>query len=128
KLLRFLQEGEVRPVGAPRPIKTDVRVIAATNRDLEEDVRAGRFRADLFERLNVLRFHIPPLRERREEIPLFIAHFLNRYQEEMHKHGLRLSAEAIRIFLVCDWPRNVRQLANEIWRCGLEAGTHTGRV
>src|SRR5262249_35356669 len=98
KLLRFLQEGEVRPVGAPRPIKTDVRVIAATNRDLEEDVRAGRFRADLFERLNVLRFHIPPLRERREEIPLFIAHFLNRYQEEMHKHGLRLSAEAIRIF------------------------------
>jgi len=116
KFLRFLQEGEVRPVGETRPIKTDVRVIAATNRDLEADVRSGRFRADLFERLNVLRFHILPLRERREDIPYLIAHFLNHHQRQEGKQGLRLSDEAMALLLGYDWPHNVRQLANVVRR------------
>jgi len=116
KLLRFLQEGEILPIGASRPIKTDVRVIAATNRDLEADVRSGRFRADLFERLNVLRLYVPPLRNRREDIPPLIEHFLERFQQEQGKHGLRLSDEALVLLLGHDWPRNVRQLGNEIYR------------
>jgi len=116
KLLRFLQEGEARPVGAARPIKTDVRVIAATNRDLEADVQSGRFRADLFERLNALRFHIPPLRERREDILPLIVYFLARYQQQEGKQGLWLSDEALALMLGYDWPRNVRELANVVLR------------
>jgi DNA-binding NtrC family response regulator len=123
KLLRFLQEGEVRPAGEARPIKTNVRVIAATNRDLEADVRSGRFRADLFERLNVLRFHILPLRERREDIPPLIAHFFDHYQRQERKQGLRLSEEALALLLDYDWPRNVRQLANEIYRLVVLSGS-----
>ncbi|MGH9837841.1 MAG: sigma 54-interacting transcriptional regulator [Blastocatellia bacterium] len=119
KLLRFLQEGEVHPVGAVRPVKTDVRIIAATNRNLEADVSAGRFRADLFERLNVLRLHAPPLRERREEILILTEHFLERYQREEHKQGVRLSDEAVELLIGCDWPRNVRQLANEMRRLAI---------
>jgi hydrogenase-4 transcriptional activator len=123
-LLRFLQGGEVRPLGVSMPIKSDVRVVAATNRDLEEEVRAGRFRADLFYRLNGVRLHIPPLRERREEIPLFIIHFLKRYQQEtereeqkpkeIRRRELRLSDDVIQALLDYDWPGNVRQLENEI--------------
>jgi len=116
KLLRFLQEGEVRPVGAPKPIKTNVRVIAATNRDLEADVRSGRFRDDLFERLNVLRFHIPPLRERREDILPLIVYFLDRHQRQEDKQGLRLSDEALALLLGYGWPHNVRELANVMYR------------
>lgn len=123
KFLRFLQEREVRPVGADRPIKTDVRVIAATNRDPESEVRAGRFRADLYERLNALRLRVPPLRERREDIPLLIEHFLERYQQEQGKQGLRLSDEAWTLLLGYDWPRNVRQLANEIYRLVTMSGS-----
>ncbi len=121
KLLRFLQEGEVHPVGAPRPIKADVRVIAATNRNLEAEVEAGNFRADLFERLNVLRLHLPPLRERREEIPLFIKHFLAQYQKDEFKNGISLSAEVNKLLHSYDWPRNVRELANEIHRLVIKA-------
>ncbi len=116
KLLRFLQEGEILPVGASRPIKSDVRVIAATNRDLEADVRSGRFRADLFERLNVLRLDVPPLRNRREDIPPLIEHFFERYRRAQDKQGLRLCEEASALLLDYDWPRNVRQLENEIYR------------
>src|SRR5262249_46124036 len=112
KFLRFLQEGEVRPVGEARPIKTDVRVIAATNRDLEADVRSGRFRADLFERLNVLPLLIPPLRERREDILPLTAHFFDHYQRREGKQGLLLGEEAFALLLGYDWPRNVRQLEN----------------
>jgi hydrogenase-4 transcriptional activator len=116
KLLRFLQEGEVHPVGATEPVKVNVRVIAITNRDLEEDVRRGLFRADLFQRLNVLRLHIPPLRERPEEIPLLIAYFFDRFQKEMQKHGLRLNDEAMDLLCAYDWPYNIRQLEHEIYR------------
>jgi transcriptional regulator with GAF, ATPase, and Fis domain len=121
-LLRFLQEGEIRPYGAARPINVDVRVIAATNRNLEADVRARRFREDLFERLNKLRLHIPPLRERREDIPLLIEHFLWKHTQETGKKGLRLSVEAWNALLGYDWPRNVRELENVIYRLAVFAG------
>jgi transcriptional regulator with GAF, ATPase, and Fis domain len=111
KLLRFLQEGEVRPVGEARSFNVNVRVIAATNRDLEADVRSGRFRDDLYYRLNVFHLHIPPLRERREDVRPLIKHFLDLRQQEMGKQGLRLSDEAWALMLGQDWPGNVRQLA-----------------
>ncbi|MGH9766864.1 MAG: sigma 54-interacting transcriptional regulator, partial [Blastocatellia bacterium] len=125
-LLRFLQEGEVRPLGEVRPIKVDVRVIAATNRDLEAEVEAGRFRDDLFERLNVLRLHIPPLRERREDILPLIEYFLDLYQRREGKQGLRLSGEALALMLGYDWPRNVRELSNVMLR--LVAFAENGEV
>lgn len=121
KLLRFLQDGETQPVGAGKPVRTNVRVIAATNRDLEADVRSGRFRADLYERLNVLRFHIPPLRKRREDILPLTEYFFDHYQRQELKHGLRLSREAAKQLLDYDWPRNVRQLENEAYRLVLYA-------
>jgi transcriptional regulator with PAS, ATPase and Fis domain len=116
KLLRFLQESEILPIGASRPIKADVLVIAATNRDLEAEVRAGHFREDLFARLNRLRLRVPPLRERREDIPPLVEHFLERYQQEYGRHGLRLSDEAWGLLLAYDWPGNVRGLASEVMR------------
>jgi hydrogenase-4 transcriptional activator len=124
KLLRFLQEGEVRPLGEARPIKVNVRVIAATNRDLEADVQAGRFRADLFERLNKLRLRIPSLRERREDLPPLIKHFLRSHSQEMGKQGLRLSAEAWNALLGYDWPRNVRELENVLYRLVVFVESH----
>jgi len=111
RLLRFLQEGEVHPLGEARPIKANVRIIAATNRDLEADVRAGRFRDDLFWRLNVLWVHIPPLRERREDIRPLAEHFLRQRLQETGKQGLQLSDEAWALLLDHHWPGNVRQLA-----------------
>src|SRR5262245_41779124 len=121
-MLRPLQEGEVHPLGAPKPIKTDVRVIAATNRDLEADIQSGRFREDLYWRLNVSRIHIPPLRERREDIPLLIEHFLARRQQETGKQGLWLSDEAWALMFDYDWPGNVRQVKNVLYRLVASAG------
>ena len=111
KLLRFLDSGEVQPVGEPRPVSVDVRVIAATNVAIDTLVREGRFREDLFYRLNVVRLRIPPLRERREEIPPLVRHFLRRFAREMHRGGLDLSRDAQTCLLLYDWPGNVRQLA-----------------
>ncbi len=125
-LLRPLQEGEVHPLGAPKPIKTDVRVVAATNRDLEADIQSGRFREDLYWRLNVSRIHIPPLRERREDIPLLIEHFLARRQQETGKQGLLLSDEAWALMFDYHWPGNVRQVKNVIYR--LVASAENGEV
>jgi transcriptional regulator with PAS, ATPase and Fis domain len=119
--LRFLQEREVRPVGADNPIKANARIIAATNRDLEAELNAGRFRADLYERFNVLPLPVPPLRERREEIPLLIDHFLDLHRQREHRQGVRLSEEALGLMIRYDWPRNVRQLANEVYRLVLLA-------
>jgi hydrogenase-4 transcriptional activator len=116
KLLRFLQEGEIHPLGESLPRRIDVRVIAATNSDLEKAVAEGRFREDLFHRINVIRIQIPPLRERREEIPALINHYLNLYQEESAKTDIGLSEETVDLMLVYDWPGNVRQLCNEIRR------------
>ena len=116
KLLRFLQEGEIHPIGESQPVQVDVRVVAATNSDLERAVSEGRFREDLFHRLNVIRVHVPPLRERREEIPALIEHYLRQYQQETSKAELRISQEAIDLMVVYDWPGNVRQLCNELRR------------
>ena len=120
-LLRFLQENEVHPLGVAEPIKTDVRVIAATNRDLEADVQSGRFRADLYYRLNAQWARIPALRERREDIPLLINHFLGRYQQKYDKQGLQLSDEALALMFGYYWPGNVREVENLLLRLVLSA-------
>jgi transcriptional regulator with GAF, ATPase, and Fis domain len=126
KLLRFLQEGEVHPLGEARPIKVNARVIAATNRDLEMDIRAGRFRADLYYRLNVFHIHIPPLRERREDIRPLVEHFLDLRQQETGKQGLRLSNEAWALLLGYHWPGNVREV--ESWSHRLAPLTANGEI
>ncbi|MCI0487063.1 MAG: sigma 54-interacting transcriptional regulator [Blastocatellia bacterium] len=116
KLLRFLQQGEIHPIGENQPEIVDVRVIAATNSNLERAVSEGRFREDLFHRLNVIRVHVPPLRERREEIPVLINHYLNLYQEEAAKRDIQISEDTLDLMVVYDWPGNVRQLCNEVRR------------
>jgi DNA-binding NtrC family response regulator len=115
KLLRVLQEGEIRPVGSSRSIKVDNRVIAATNRDLERAVAEQRFRADLYYRLSVLVIHLPPLRERRDDIPLLIAAFLKAACRRAGRQ-IELSPGAIDVLLAYDWPGNVRQLENTVER------------
>jgi DNA-binding NtrC family response regulator/tetratricopeptide (TPR) repeat protein len=116
KLLRFLEEGEIMPVGDTRPQRVDVRVIAATNADLEQRVVQGRFREDLYYRLSVIRIHVPPLRERREEIPHLSALFLREACERLAKPGVQLGPETLELFSQYWWPGNVRQLRNEIQR------------
>jgi DNA-binding NtrC family response regulator len=116
KLLRFLETREVHPIGESQPSAVDVRVMAATNADLERLVSENLFREDLYYRLNVVRLRIPPLRERREEIPPLIVHFLERYAEEMGKRLPRLADETHEYLLLYNWPGNVRQLGNEIRR------------
>jgi DNA-binding NtrC family response regulator len=116
KLLRFLETHEIHPLGEAQPIKVDVRVVAATNASLEQLVAEGRFREDLFYRLNVVRLKLPPLRERREEIPPLVHHYLRRYGDEQRKGRLALSDETLEYLLLYAWPGNVRQLANEVRR------------
>ncbi|MEM9809947.1 MAG: sigma-54 dependent transcriptional regulator [Pseudomonadota bacterium] len=116
KLLRALQEGEVDPVGSKKPVKVDVRVISATNRDLGEAVREGTFREDLYYRLNVFPVEVPPLRERREDVPDLIQHFINRYNAEEHRDVRGVRHEVLEVLVDQDWPGNVRQLENTIYR------------
>jgi DNA-binding NtrC family response regulator len=116
KLLRFLETHEVHGLGESQPVKVDVRVIAATNADLESLVAEGRFREDLFYRLNVVRLRLPPLRERREEIPPLIDHYLSRFAEEQKKGRLTLDDETLEYLVLYPWPGNVRQLVNEMSR------------
>ena len=116
KFLRFLEQGEILPVGETRPIRVDVRVVAATNADLEQRVTEGRFREDLFYRLSVIRIHVPPLRDRREEIPHLSTFFLREASERLGKPDVRLSAETLDLFDAFGWPGNVRQLRNEVQR------------
>jgi DNA-binding NtrC family response regulator len=116
KLLRFLETHEIHPLGEPQPIKVDVRVIAATNASVERLIADGRFRDDLFYRLNVMRLALPPLRERREEIPPLVQHYVRKYADEQRKGALTVSDEALEYLLLFSWPGNVRQLANEIRR------------
>ena len=111
KLLAVIQDQEVTRVGGVRPKKVDVRIIAATNQDLEKMVTGAKFREDLFYRLNVVPLYIPPLRERKEDIPFLLIHYLNRYNDKYHQH-FRLSKEAVEKLCVYQWPGNVRELAN----------------
>jgi hydrogenase-4 transcriptional activator len=116
KLLRFLESGEIAPLGEPTPLTVNVRIIAATNRNLEQLVREGKFREDLFYRLNVVPLSIPPLRERRDEIPGLVQHFVRRAAEEFRKGHLTVSEETMERLLLYRWPGNVRQLQNELRR------------
>jgi DNA-binding NtrC family response regulator len=116
KLLRFLETHEVHGLGESQPVKVDVRVIAATNADLESLVAEGRFREDLFYRLNVVRLRLPPLRERREEIPSLVDHYLRKAADEQKKGRLTLDDETLEYLVLYAWPGNVRQLVNEVSR------------
>ena len=116
KLLRFLQEREFERVGGTKPLEVDVKVIAATNRDLDGAVKEGRFRADLYYRLNVIPISLPPLRERREDIPELAHFFMKRFSLETKKKFNEISQDVLERFLAYDWPGNVRELGNAIER------------
>src|SRR5437879_295574 len=116
KVLRVLQEGEVEPVGAATVIKVDVRVIAATNKDLVEEIRGGRFREDLYYRLNVIPIRTPPLRERRDDIPILADHFAALFSEEHNKHPKKFTPASLRALQDASWRGNVRELRNMIER------------
>jgi hydrogenase-4 transcriptional activator len=116
KLLRFLEAGEIHPLGELRAQRVRVRIVAATNAVLEDRVEDGRFRRDLFYRLIGARLALPPLRERKDEIPALAELFLNRYSRECQRSGIRLGDDLIAALLLYDWPGNIRQLANEIRR------------
>src|SRR5581483_6646308 len=111
KMLRAIQEKEIRPVGSTRRVPINVRILAATNRDLEHAVMQGSFRRDLYFRLNVLSLRIPPLRERRQDVPLLIGHFLERMARNSGQEKM-LSDDALKTMLAYDWPGNVRELEN----------------
>jgi transcriptional regulator with GAF, ATPase, and Fis domain len=119
KLLRVLQEKKVDPVGSTRSVDVDVRVVAATNKDLAEEVRAGRFREDLFYRLQVVPVNLPPLREREGDIALLAQHFLARQSEELGREGLSFSSAAITAMCAYAWPGNVRELENLVERLAI---------
>ena len=116
KLLRVLQEEEIRPVGDTRTVKVDVRIVAATSKDLEREVRKGNFRNDLFYRINVLRISLPPLRERREDIPLLVEFFIQRFNSRLGTNIKGVSPEAMQILIDYPWPGNVRELENVLER------------
>jgi transcriptional regulator with GAF, ATPase, and Fis domain len=115
-LLRVLQEGEFERVGGIAPLTANVRIIAATNANLRDDIKAGRFRADLFHRLNVFPVRIAPLRERRADIPLLINHFQRKFARQHNKTLKTLSQDVLRAFMSYDWPGNVRELENIVER------------
>lgn len=114
KLLRLLQQREYEPVGGLKPVKADIRVVAATNRDLKQSISQGRFRDDLFFRLAVIRFQLPPLRERREDIPLLVDHFIRRFNARSGKNILSVSPQVMDVLMNFDFPGNVRELENLI--------------
>jgi len=119
KLLRVLQEREAIPVGGTEAIPVDVRVVAATNRDLEDDIKRGRFRSDLYYRLNVIAIELPPLREQREDIPIFVKAFLERIAQEHDLEPKQLSPQAQEVIMAYDWPGNVRELENALERAAV---------
>src|SRR5207302_9934016 len=116
KLLRVLQEGEFERVGSSQTIKVDVRVIAATNRDLKEVVRSGTFRSDLFYRLNVFPVEVPPLRARKEDIPLLVEYFIDRFARKAGKTIRGMNKKTLDLFLSYPWPGNIRELQNVVER------------
>jgi|Deesub1362A_J573_1020465.scaffolds.fasta_scaffold00045_92 DNA-binding NtrC family response regulator len=116
KLLRVIQEKEFRPIGGKTTVKADIRVIAATNKDLAKMTKEGHFREDLFYRLNVFPIHVPPLRDRKEDIPALTYHFLKKYNEETGKNVTHIALETMKRLMAYDWPGNVRELENIIHR------------
>jgi DNA-binding NtrC family response regulator len=124
KLLRVLQEGEFERVGSSRSRRVDVRILAATNADVRAEVAAGRFREDLFFRLNTVEIHLPPLRERRDDIPLLAGHFLKQFAARYRRAVTGFSADGMRALLAYTWPGNVRELAHAIERATLLSGGH----
>ena len=123
KLLRTLEEREIKPVGATETTRVDVRLVAASNRNIEQEVARGHFREDLFYRLNVIPIHIPPLRERKGDIPFLVGHFLGKYAASMDKEITGITKEALDVLFAQDWPGNVRELENTIQRAvALAAG------
>lgn len=116
KLLRVIQEREVNRIGSSKPIKVDVRILAATNENLADSVRKGKFREDLFYRLSVVPIHLPPLRERKEDIPLLVEHFLHKYNKKAKKNVENVSPRAVKALTEYDWPGNIRELENTIER------------
>jgi Nif-specific regulatory protein len=123
KLLRALQEGEIRPVGATHEKKVDVRIVAATNRNLEKEVAEGRFREDLYYRLKVFPLRVPPLRERRDDVPLLAQYFLARFSTEIGKPAAGFSQQAMELLESYQWPGNVRELQNEVQRLVIQIDT-----
>ena len=123
KLLRVLQEGQVRPVGGTHNIKVDIRLVSSTNRNLQEEIEKGNFREDLFYRINVFQITTPPLRERKEDIPLLADHFLKKIARKFRRPSSRLTAPALTCLTRYEWPGNVRELENEIERAMTLAGT-----
>lgn len=116
KILRFLQEGEVRKIGGTRTIKVNTRIIAATSKNLEEDIKTGKFREDLYYRINVIHIHIPPLRERKEDIPVLVDKFIKNFSEKLKKEIKGITPSALKILMDYPWPGNVRELENQIER------------
>jgi transcriptional regulator with PAS, ATPase and Fis domain len=121
KLLRVLQDREFTPVGSEKPVRTEARFIAATHRPLEEMLVDGRFREDLYYRLNVVEIVVPPLRERREDIPLLVDQLTRKIARELHRDGVGVTPAALRALLTHDWPGNVRELENELRRAAVLA-------
>jgi two-component system response regulator PilR (NtrC family) len=116
KLLRAVEQRQILPVGSSTPVDVDLRLIAATNKDLLAEIREGRFREDLFYRMNVVGIHLPPLRERRGDIPLLVQHFLKKYNAEMGKHCTDVSDSAMKLLQASEWKGNVRELQNVVER------------
>jgi len=123
KLLRVLQEREVYPLGSNDPVAFDVRVLCATNKDLEAEAKAGRFREELLYRINVITIKLPPLRERKDDIALLANHFLNKFERSLSRNGMRFSKGAMKLLLGYAWPGNVRELENTIERAAILAET-----
>src|SRR5271157_6480628 len=123
KLLRAVQERECYPLGSNEPIGFDVRVLCATNRDLEKEVKAGRFREELLYRINVINITLPPLRERKDDVALLANHFLRKYEHSLSRSGMRFSKGAMRLLMSYPWPGNVRELENSVERAAILAET-----
>jgi len=116
KLLRAVEHKQIIPVGSTEPVDIDVRLIAATNKNLVKEIKAGQFREDLYYRINVVGIHLPPLRERKEDIPLLVKHFIKKYSAEMSKHCVGVSDEVMRLFMSYEWKGNIREMQNVIER------------
>lgn len=116
KLMRAVEHRQIMPVGSTEPVDIDLRLIAATNRDLFEEIKMGQFREDLYYRMNVVGIHIPPLRERKEDIPLLVEHFIKKYNDEMGKHCVGVSDHVMQLLMSYEWKGNIRELQNIIER------------